>query len=255
MHKKVRKPGRKAGRKAGRPKGSKNRVPPLPPPVPQEPEEARATAAATLNRLLLTCTDTTEARRLGAQIVLLTAAPRPPRGEPVPYTDTPRAKAIRQRAQDRHTEKDDEKNRTYTESMGTPHAPSPTAPDGRQDANGRQAAMDSPPVDPQEAVTADSAHAQEIARREASRKQSGEYLTPPLTPLAPPDGKDDFDSRVRIRMSRQAEAARDRGPADYNDPRRTSVTTLRERESDFPEPEILTPEDLRYELDGYAWNQ
>ena len=135
MHKKVRKP----GRKAGRPKGSKNRVPPLPPPVPQEPEEARATAAATLNRLLLTCTDTTEARRLGAQIVLLTAAPRPPRGEPVPYTDTPRAKAIRQRAQDRHTEKDDEKNRTYTKVWGHRMRPAlPPRTDGRTPTDGRR---------------------------------------------------------------------------------------------------------------------
>src|ERR1019366_3534256 len=72
--------------------------------------------------------------------------------------------------------------------------------------------------------------------------------TPAPAPAAYPDTEADFRARFRRRMQSRT----NEGPADYNDPRMSSVKTLREREEDFPAPELPVIERERYSASGFS---
>jgi hypothetical protein len=63
---------------------------------------------------------------------------------------------------------------------------------------------------------------------------------------------DDFTLRVLERMRRRAEAEADHGSCDYNDPRRTSISELREREDQFVEIEPPGTFRERYSANGFS---
>jgi hypothetical protein len=183
--------------------------------------------------------DTTEMAKIERALQALDRKPRPSGPQPgsQAYERLVRAKELRQERIDARTAAAEEKRAAYEATHGTPIAPSAVPP----------------PI-----LSAES----EAERRERSRLTPGvntetetpetETLTPALT--APPaqtpapDSEADFSARIRRRMQSRT----NEGPCDYNNPRAFSVTSLYEKESDIPEPEIPAIERERYSASGFS---
>jgi hypothetical protein len=247
----------KASRRGGRVKGSKNRPKPLPLPVPQSPEDARASAAATLNRLLKAVQDPVEARRLSAQIIKLTVTPRGTRTGTgtgtLAYEDTEAAKDARVRRVEAQTARTIEKQAAGAVKYGwgaVPERP-PAVPTPAE----QQARTDKPDnVDPMDTVDA-GRHKADAAQADKADKQTAAIVAATLNPPVParsdrrePVINEALEKAVRERMYREASV--NRGSCDYNTPM-YSVKDLYEKESDIPE--YVAPETFheRYSFNGF----